>query len=201
MRTLATEDLTVYTILRTTWTLSTAASYTIGTGATVNVARPTGPMAIDSIGFQDTSVSPTMEYALGPVLTVDAYAAIAQKGLTSVFPQNWYYDPTYTSGFGTLYPYPVPTSATLEGVARDNNHPLGETARGCRWSCRRRLTPGLPPRCNWRRWRASRMSSGRICGCATWAAARPASSLARRVTFTTSIRTPDALSRFYLRVV
>ena len=113
---LSTEDLTVYTILRTTWTLSTAASYTIGTGATVNVARPTGPMAIDSIGFQDTSVSPTMEYALGPVLTVDAYAAIAQKGLTSVFPQNWYYDPTYTSGFGTLYPYPVPTSATLEGV-------------------------------------------------------------------------------------
>ena len=113
---LATEDLTVYSVLRTTWTLSTAASYTIGDGATVNVARPTGPMAIDSIGFQDTSVSPTMEYALGPVLTVDAYAAIAQKDLTSVFPQNWYYDPTYTSGFGTLYPYPVPTSSTLEGV-------------------------------------------------------------------------------------
>jgi hypothetical protein len=113
---LATEDLTVYTILRTTWTLSTAASYTIGAGATVNVARPTGPMAVENIGFQDTSVSPTIEYQLGPVLTVDAYAGIAQKALTSVYPQNWYYDPTFTSGFGTLYPYPVPTSTTLEGV-------------------------------------------------------------------------------------
>ena len=50
------------------------------------------------------------------MLTVDAYAAIAQKALTSVYPQNWYYDPTFTSGFGTLYPYPVPTSTTLEGV-------------------------------------------------------------------------------------
>ena len=113
---LATEDLTVYTVLRTPWTLSSAASYTIGAGATVNVARPTGPMAIDNNGFQDTSVSPTIEYQLGPVLTVDAYAAIAQKALTSPFPQNWYYDPTFTSGFGTLYPYPVPTSTTLEGV-------------------------------------------------------------------------------------
>ena len=113
---LATEDLTVYTILRTTWTLSTAASYTIGAGATVNVARPTGPMAIADIGFQDTSVSPTIEYSLGPVLTVDAFANIAQKALTSEYPQNWYYDPSYTGGFGTLSPYPVPTSSTLEGV-------------------------------------------------------------------------------------
>jgi hypothetical protein len=53
---------------------------------------------------------------VGRVLTVGAFANIAQKALTSVYPQNWYYDPTYTSGFGTLYPYPVPTSTTLEGV-------------------------------------------------------------------------------------
>jgi len=48
---LATEDLTVYTITRKTWTLSSAASYTIGKGATIDVARPTGPMAISNIGF------------------------------------------------------------------------------------------------------------------------------------------------------
>ncbi len=113
---LATEDLIVYTITRTTWTLSSAASYTIGSGGTINVARPTGPMAIQNIGFQDTSVSPTMEYNLGPPLTEDAYAAIAQKALTSVYPQNWYYNPTFSSGLGVLIPYPIPTSTTLQGV-------------------------------------------------------------------------------------
>ncbi len=113
---LATENLSIYTITRTTWTLSQATSYTIGSGGTINVARPTGPMAISNIGFQDTSVSPTMEYNLGPVLTEDAYAAIAQKGLTSVYPQNWYYNPTFASGLGVLIPYPIPTSTTLQGV-------------------------------------------------------------------------------------
>ena len=113
---LATENLTVYTITRTIWTLSTAASYTIGTGGAVDVARPTGPLSIENIGFQDTSVSPTMEYNLGPVLTEDGYAAIAQKALTSVYPQNWYYNPTFAAGLGLLVPYPIPTSATLQGV-------------------------------------------------------------------------------------
>jgi|TARA_R110002110_G_scaffold228883_1_gene444307 hypothetical protein len=113
---LATENLTVYTITRTTWTLSTAASYTVGTGGAVDVARPTGPLSIENIGFQDTSPSPTIEYNLGPVLTEDGYAGIAQKGLTSVFPQNWYYNPTFASNFGLLIPYPIPTSTTLEGV-------------------------------------------------------------------------------------
>ena len=75
---LATEGLTVYTNTRTIWTLSTATSYTIGSGGAVNCARPTGPMDIVDIGFQDTSVSPTIEYNLGPVLTDDAWAGIAQ---------------------------------------------------------------------------------------------------------------------------
>jgi len=116
INTLTTENLTVYTVTRTTWTLTTAASYTIGVGATVDVARPTGPLAIQNIGFQDTAPSVTIEYNLGPPLTEDAYAGIAQKTLTSVFPQNWYYNPTYSSGYGLLIPYPVPTSETLEGV-------------------------------------------------------------------------------------
>jgi len=113
---LTTENLTVYTITRTTWTLSTAASYTIGSGGAVDVARPTGPLSIENIGFQDTAPSPTIEYNLGPVLTEDGYAGIAQKSLTSVFPQKWYYNPTFTSSLGLLIPYPIPTSLTLEGV-------------------------------------------------------------------------------------
>ena len=114
---LATEGLTVYSRARTVWTISSATSYTIGTGATINCARPTGPLAIDNIGFQDTSVSPTMEYNLGPVLTEDAYDGIAQKDLTSVFPQTAYYNPTYNSGFGLIRLWPIPTSSTLQGVS------------------------------------------------------------------------------------
>ena len=113
---LATEGLTVYSRARTVWTISSATSYTIGTGATINCARPTGPLAIDNIGFQDTSVSPTMEYNLGPVLTEDAYDGIAQKDLTSVFPQTAYYNPPYNSGFGWIRLWPIPTSSTLQGV-------------------------------------------------------------------------------------
>ena len=56
---LATEGLSVYSRARTIWTISSATTYTIGAGATINCARPTGPMAIDNVGFQDTSVSPT----------------------------------------------------------------------------------------------------------------------------------------------
>ena len=118
INTLATERLSVYTLTRTTWTLvAGTASYTIGTGATVNIARPTGPLAIENIGFQDTAPDTTIEYNLGPPLTEDAYDAIAQKTLTSTFPQVWYYNPTYdASGYGVLIPYPIPTSTTLEGV-------------------------------------------------------------------------------------
>lgn len=113
---LATEGLTVYSQARTTWTISTAASYTIGSGGVINCARPTGPMGVTNVGFQDTSVSPTIEYNLGPLLTEDAYAGIAQKALTSVYPQAMYYNPTFTSGLGLIYLWPLPTSTTLQGV-------------------------------------------------------------------------------------
>ena len=113
---LATEGLTVYSQARTTWTISTAASYTIGAGGVINCARPTGPMGVTNVGFQDTSVSPTIEYNLGPLLTEDAYAGIAQKALTSVYPQAMYYNPTFASGLGLIYLWPIPTSTTLQGV-------------------------------------------------------------------------------------
>jgi hypothetical protein len=113
---LATEGLTVYAQARTTWTISSAASYTIGSGGVINCARPTGPMDITNIGFQDTSVSPTIEYNLGPVLTEDAYAGIAQKALTSVYPQAAYYNPKWTAGLGLIHLWPLSTSATLQGV-------------------------------------------------------------------------------------
>jgi len=113
---MATEGLTIYGQARTLWTISGATSYTIGPGGVINCARPTGPMGITNIGFQDTSVSPTIEYNLGTALTEDAYAGIAQKALTSVYPQAAYYNAVFSAGLGLIYLWPLPTSTTLQGV-------------------------------------------------------------------------------------
>lgn len=112
------ESLLVYTVTRTTWTITpNVSTYTIGTGATVNVMRPNSAQQIWDIGFIDTSVSPSLERLFGGVMTEDQRENIPQKGLTGVMPVGWYYSPTFgASGFGTLVPWPVPTGTTLQGV-------------------------------------------------------------------------------------
>jgi len=107
----AAERLQIFQVVRTTWTITSGTqTYAVGTGAVVNVARP---VYIDHINFQDTTPSPDQEYQLEP-LTEDAWASIGQKSITSTFPTNWYYTPTYTTG--TIYLWPIPTSTTLQGV-------------------------------------------------------------------------------------
>ena len=113
---MATEGLTIYGQARTVWTITGATNYTIGPGGTIDCARPTGPMGITNIAFQDTSVSPTIEYNLGTALTEDSWAGIAQKGLTSVYPQAAYYNAIFNAGLGLIYLWPLPTSTTLQGV-------------------------------------------------------------------------------------
>lgn len=107
----AAERLAIYTISRTTWTITASdGSYTVGTGANVNRARP---VSVDHVNYIDTSTDPDTEYPLAK-LTEDAYAGITLKALTSETPQAWYYNPTYPTG--TLELWPVPTSSTLQGV-------------------------------------------------------------------------------------
>ena len=109
------ERLLIYQITRTTFTIvSGTASYTVGSGATVNIPRP---LFIQHVYFQDTSFDPDLEMTLSP-LTDDAYALIPQKALTNTYPTCWYYNPTFTSAspYGTLTFWPVPTSSTIEGV-------------------------------------------------------------------------------------
>jgi len=107
----ATERLTIYTTTRTTWPLvANQASYTIGIGGDVNVARP---VFIENLRFQDSSVTPSLEMFLAP-LTDDAYAAIPQKGLTAVYPNSYYYNPTYP--FGTVTFWMIPNVSYLQGV-------------------------------------------------------------------------------------
>jgi hypothetical protein len=105
------ESLFLYSEVRTTWTIASGdGSYTVATGANVNVARPT---FVDGVSFQDTTSDPMVEIPLVP-LTDQAWAAIAIKDLESSLPGYYFYNETFPNA--TLNLYPVPTSSTLQGV-------------------------------------------------------------------------------------
>ena len=109
----AAERLQIYESTRTTATLTASqASFTLGSGGNIDIVRP---VYLDHVHFQDTSVSPTEEYPLTP-LTEDAYAAIPQKAQTATLPSSWYYNPRFATSRGTLWPFPIPTSSTLQWV-------------------------------------------------------------------------------------
>lgn len=110
----ATERLTIPFLTRTTWALTSTApnTYTVGTGGTVNIVRPT---IIDHINYVDTNQTPNLELPLTP-LTPDAYAAIPLKDLTSPLPGAWYWQPTYAGGLGTLTLFPAPSRTGLLGA-------------------------------------------------------------------------------------
>lgn len=108
----ANERLTMYTVTRTTWTITANdGSYRVGTGQDVNIARPN---FINQVNFVDTSMDPDLEMPLR-MLTDDEYAAISLKDLTSTYPQYVYWNPSgYATGTITLWP--IPTSSTLLGA-------------------------------------------------------------------------------------
>lgn len=112
--------LLVFTITRVTWTISSGtATYTVGSSATINIARPpTMNMQGCSVAFIDTASQATTEMPL-EMATDDIYQAIQNKSQSGTYPTTWYYNPTYTSTaspYGTLSLWPVPSSTTLTGV-------------------------------------------------------------------------------------
>lgn len=111
------DQLLVYTLTRTTWSLvPNTVSYTVGTGATISIPRPMSPNVIQHVGFIDTSLTTPYERLI-PLLTEDTYAANPLKTLTTPFPQSFYYNPTFgATGFGILWPFPIPTASSLQGV-------------------------------------------------------------------------------------
>jgi hypothetical protein len=109
----AAEKLQIHTITRTTFTISAVASYTVGTGATINVPRPVSMAYINEVRLIDTTPNPDMETPLQP-LTDDGYAALPQKALTATRPYSWWYNPTVPTG--TLYLFPIPTDSGLQGA-------------------------------------------------------------------------------------
>lgn len=108
---LATERLSIYTVTRSTWTITSGTgAYNVASGQTVNIARP---VHVENVKYQDTNTTPDSEYPLTK-LTEQAYQAITFKAQTSEFPEAWYYNPTYPTAVLTLWP--APTSTKLEGV-------------------------------------------------------------------------------------
>jgi len=112
----ANEPLLVYTKTRTTWSLGSAPFYTVGPQGTLNMQRPDSPEDIVAIGYYDTSLTvPYQDIPIG-LFSDDAYENIPQKSLTSTYPQGFHYNATFgTDGWGTLTPWPIPTSISLRG--------------------------------------------------------------------------------------
>lgn len=116
----STNRLLTHVIRRVTWTIANGtADYTVGTGATIDIPRPsTMNYQGCTVTFIDTSSNPQIEIPLW-MLTDDGYQAIPQKPLAATYPTSWYYNPTYTSSaapYGTLTLWPVPNVSYLTGV-------------------------------------------------------------------------------------
>ena len=103
----ATEKLTIYTELRQTKVLTAnTQTYTIGSGGSINVARP--------LWIHNAGVIPsgqTNEIRLD-MISDDEWAKVAIKSLTSTFPTTIFYDYGFnSSGYGTINVWPIPTTA------------------------------------------------------------------------------------------
>lgn len=108
---LAAERLAIFKVVRTLWTIvSGTQDYTVGTGGTVNVARP---VYLDGVGLVDTGPTPDSEIPLTDY-TEAGWAGVAQKALTGTRPSHYYYTPTFPTG--TLSLWPIPTDSGLQGA-------------------------------------------------------------------------------------
>lgn len=104
----AVDGLTMYRLLRTTQNLTAStASYTIGTGGTINIARP---VEIYNAGLVlDRTVAATQRVeAPIRVLTNDEYARWPLKSFETTYPRGIWYDHDWSAGLGLIYVLPIP---------------------------------------------------------------------------------------------
>lgn len=111
---LGTERQSMFYVLRTTKTLTASTtSYTIGSGGSINIVRPT---IIERAGLIiDTTATTPVEIPI-PVLTNQEYARDVIKTLTSALSTAIYYDHGWTAGLGIIYVLPIPTVSTTQLV-------------------------------------------------------------------------------------
>lgn len=112
---LALEEMFLYRISRRVFNLQAGVgSYTIGTGATFDTPHP--------VSIYDSGVLPSpadaspREVTLGAPLSVQEYARIVAKSQSGAYPGAIYYDPAYTTAFGTIHVFPVPDTSTPDLV-------------------------------------------------------------------------------------
>lgn len=109
------ERLTLYKIVRTAKTLTSGtASYTIGSGASIDVVKP---VWIDYATLvTDTTASTPTEVSI-PVLDEAEYAGVSQKTLQASQSSAVFYDHGHSSsGYGLIYPLPIPNVSTTQLV-------------------------------------------------------------------------------------
>lgn len=111
---LALEDFTIYFLLRTVKALTAStASYTIGTGGAINIARPTEISAAGLI--LNTGTTPPQELPID-VFTDQQWESIVQKTYSATYPDGIYYDHGWAAGLATVSPYPIPNQSLSQLV-------------------------------------------------------------------------------------
>ena len=107
----------LHTVLRNLYSLTSGTQdYTIGTGATFNVERPTWIDSVSVIPDSTVAAPSRTELPMGRPLTVAQWQAIAVKGTTSAFPTAIYYDFENTALVATISVYPIPDQSNVQLV-------------------------------------------------------------------------------------
>ncbi len=90
-------------------TVANTSTYTIGTGADVDVPRP---MWIDMANYVNPGSSPAVNVPLGP-MTQDQFANLSIPGLGSALPQLYFYQSSSLADadIGTFFLWPTPNQA------------------------------------------------------------------------------------------
>src|SRR5438128_9485737 len=114
----ATQSLTIPAVARPimSWTIGKGGPtnpYTIGAGGDIDVPRPVSQQSLKQAML--LLIDGATEIPLG-IMTDQSYDQLPVKSLAGTQPSQVYYNPTFTSGLGALYAWPVPSTTNTQLV-------------------------------------------------------------------------------------